>query len=86
MKENAARSLRCHNWMLALQNRIVWRQKLWEAKARLLQAVVDHSTLLMGINKFIPILSIFLPIQVKFGIDPDIMPLNSHYSKWKSVS
>jgi hypothetical protein len=39
-KEDAARLLRCCKWKLAMQNRTVWMQKLWEHKAQL-QTVVS---------------------------------------------
>ena len=35
VKEDAVRLTWCHNRKLTTQNRIVWRQKLGEAKARL---------------------------------------------------
>lgn len=35
VQEDAARLLRCCNRKLAVQNRTIWKQKFWEAKARL---------------------------------------------------
>jgi hypothetical protein len=42
VNEDAARLLQCRNWKLTAQNRAVWRQELWEAKARL-RAVVPQN-------------------------------------------
>jgi hypothetical protein len=33
VQEDATRLLRCRNRKLAAQNRIIWKQKFWEAKA-----------------------------------------------------
>jgi hypothetical protein len=33
VKENAASLLQCCNWKLTAQNKNIWRQKLWEARA-----------------------------------------------------
>jgi hypothetical protein len=35
VQEDVARLLQCCNWKLAAQNRTIWKQKFWEAKARL---------------------------------------------------